>query len=79
MILNQQLVILNERVVLEETKAEKDLGVIISSDGKNNTNACYYVLIKYIKIIIIFFTNRKTPRLIFKHNMFLTQQGSNNT
>jgi hypothetical protein len=26
----------SERVVLEETKAEKDLGVIISSDGKNN-------------------------------------------
>ena len=29
----------SERVVLEETKAEKDLGVIISSDGKNNRQA----------------------------------------
>ena len=29
----------SERVVLEETKAEKDLGIIISSDGKNNRQA----------------------------------------
>jgi hypothetical protein len=29
----------SERVVLEETKAEKDLGIIISIDGKNNRQA----------------------------------------